>query len=202
MNDVTDLSRTVIAKSDQLNAEDLLAGPITVTVQAVRATDTDQPISVLIDGGRQPYKPCKSMRRLLIFAWGKNGNDWVGRSMTLFTDQDVSWGGVKVGGIRISHLSHIESDFVLALSEKKGKRKPHHVKKLQSAKPAPAPAAEYPADVFAQKLPAMLKAIADGKMTAQQVIDHCEKTGKLSEEQRAQITTPPDQAKPEDEEMF
>lgn len=131
MNDVTDLSRTIVSKSDQLNAEDLMAGPITVTIQDIRANDaSDQPISLYIDGGRQPFKPCKTMRRLLIFAWGKDGRAWVGRSMTLFNDPDVKWGGVKVGGIRISHLSHIETDIVLALSETKGKRKPHHIKRL------------------------------------------------------------------------
>lgn len=199
MNDVTDLSRYVVAKSDQLNAEDLLAGPITVTVQAVRASDTDQPISILIDGGRQPYKPCKTMLRLLIFSWGKSGNDWVGRSMTLYNDRDVTWGGVKVGGIRISHLSHIDSDFVLALSEKKGKRKLYHVKKLQAPKPETKP--DYPADQFAEKLPAMRKMIAEGKMTAEQVIDRCEQTGKLSAEQRAQINEPIP-AKQQEEEIF
>lgn len=131
MNDIADLSKTIISKSDQLNAEDLMAGPITVTIQDIRANDgADQPISLFVDGGRQPFKPCKTMRRLLIYAWGKDGRAWVGRSMTLYNDPDVKWGGVKVGGIRISHLSHIETDIVLALSEAKGKRKPHHIKKL------------------------------------------------------------------------
>lgn len=136
MNDVSDLSRTIISKSDQLNAEDLMSGPITVTVHDVRANDgADQPISIIIDGGRQPFKPCKTMRRLLIFAWGKDGRSWIGRSMTVYNDPDVKWGGVKVGGIRISHLSHIEADIVLALSETKGKRKPHHIKRLSVRQP-------------------------------------------------------------------
>lgn len=189
MNDISDLSRTVVPKSDQLNAEDLLSGDITVSVQSVRASDSpDQPISIEIDGGHKPYKPCKSMRRLLIFAWGKDGNKWPGRSMVLNYDGDVTWGGVKVGGIRIKALSDIEADFVLALSEKKGKRKPHHVKKLSAVKTAERPA--YPPDQFTEKLPAMLGAIADKKMTPEQVIAQCEKTGTLTAEQKAQITAP------------
>lgn len=198
MNDVTDLSRTIVAKSDQLNAEDLLSGPMTATVVDVRVSDTpDQPVSVVLSGGHQPYKPCKSMRRLLIFAWGKNGRDWVGRSMTLYTDPDVTWGGVKVGGIRVSALSHIDNDFVLALSEKKGKRKPVHVKRLAVVSP---PA--YPADLFAEKLPAMRQAIAEGKMTSDQVIARCEKTGTLTPEQKAAITAPVEAQTTEEEEKF
>lgn len=208
MNDVTDLSRTIIAKSDQLNAEDLLSGPIVVTVQDVRVSDTpDQPVSILIGDGRQPYKPCKTMRRLLIFAWGKDGRQWRGRSMELYCDPDVTWGGVKIGGIRISALSHIETDFVLALSEKKGKRKPVHVKKLKTSQPAQesrtesqAPA-EYPPELFAERFPAMRSQIQSGKMTAQQVIERCLKTGTLTQSQIDAIKAPFEQQHDDEEEF-
>ena len=50
--------------------------------------------------------------------------------------------------------------------------------------------AEYPPDVFAEKLPAMRQAVADGKMDAAKVIAHCEKTGKLTDEQKAAISAP------------
>ena len=32
---MVDLSKTIIAKSDQLNADDLLGGPITITIEDV-----------------------------------------------------------------------------------------------------------------------------------------------------------------------
>jgi hypothetical protein len=105
--------------------------------------------------------------------------------MTLYTDPSVKFGGVAVGGIRISHLSNIESDLSLALTATRGKRAPFTVRKL-AAKQVSA----YPAEQFAEKLPAMRQAIADGKMDAAKVIAHCEKTGKLTEEQKAAIRAP------------
>ena len=64
------LAKTIVPKSDQLNAEDLLTGPIVVTVQEVKQGTDDQPVHIVIGDGRQPYKPCKTMRRVLIFVWG------------------------------------------------------------------------------------------------------------------------------------
>lgn len=128
-DDVTSLRDTIIPKSDQLNADDLLAGPITVIITGVRRGSAEQPIDVMI-AGRQPYKPCKSMRRALITAWGDDGRAWVGRAMTLYADPEVKFGGVKVGGIRVSHLSHIERDLHLSLTATKGKRAPHTIEQM------------------------------------------------------------------------
>lgn len=131
MSDVSNLSDTIIPKSDQLNSEQLLSGPITVRINEVKRGNDDQPVVVGYDGDNgRPYKPCKSMRKVLIFAWGDDGREWVGRSMTLFNDPSVMFGGVKVGGIRISHLSHIERDIALSLTTKKGKKEAFVIKKL------------------------------------------------------------------------
>lgn len=126
------LGDTIVPKSDQLNADDLLVGPITVTVTGVRRGDKEQPVSVDLSGQR-PYKPCKSMRRVLITAWGDDGRAWVGRSMTLYCDPNVMFGGVKVGGIRISHLSHIEGVLNLNLTATRGKKTPFVVRPLAVA---------------------------------------------------------------------
>jgi hypothetical protein len=178
------LAHTIAPKSDQANADDLIASPVTVEILAVKQGDKESPVWIVtsaFDG--RPWKPCKSMRRVLIAAWGEYGSQWVGKRVTLFCDPEVMYGGVKVGGIRISHMSHIQEDLALSLTATRGKRKPFTVRKL-----ADAPAAAYPADQFAAKLPAMRQAIADGKMTAEQVIARCEQTGALSADQRAQIT--------------
>jgi len=183
MSGVEQLRDTIVAKSDQLNADDLIAGPVTVTVRGVKRVTDDQPVIIEIDGGHQPYKPCKSMRRVLIAAWGDDGREWAGRSMTLHCDPEVMFGGVKVGGIRISHLSHIESpEMSVSMSVKKGRKGVVSVKRL-------APQV-YPADRFAAELPKMLAAIASGKSTPEKIIAHCEKTAPLTPEQRAQITAP------------
>lgn len=134
-SDVSNLRDTIIPKSDQLNADQLLGGPITITVTDVRRGAPDQPVTIHYQGdGGRPYKPCKSMRKVLIFAWGEDGNQWVGRSMTLYNNPEVSFGGMKVGGIRISHLSHIDKNISLALTSTKGKKNEHTIGRLDVRK--------------------------------------------------------------------
>lgn len=137
-----DISDTIIAKSDQLNAEDLIAGPITVTITGVKRTADEQPVVVEISGGHRPWKPCKSMRRLLILAWPegakKEGDKttydptcWIGRSVTLIRDPQVKWAGSLVGGIRVAALSHLKQQFEVALAESKGKKKLVTISRLE-----------------------------------------------------------------------
>lgn len=144
MNDISNLRDTILPKSDQLNAEMLIPGPMTVTVTGVTRGNDEQPVVIHYanDAGK-PYKPCKSMRKVLVFAWGEDGRDWVGRSMTLYHDPEVVFGGVKVGGIRISHLSHIERDIGLSLTATKGKKKQFVIGKLE----APAAPVADPAEI-------------------------------------------------------
>lgn len=121
---------TIVAKSDQLNAVDLVGGPVTVRVASVSKGDAEQPVIVGI-GDRQPYKPCKSMRRVLIACWGANPAAWIGRQMTLYCEPSVKWGGESVGGIRISHLSHIDADVKeVQLNESKHKKITYKVYRL------------------------------------------------------------------------
>lgn len=116
-----DVRKSVEPKSDQLNADDLVSGPITVTVTEVRKGDREQPIVVELEGHR-PYKPCKTMRRVLIAAFSDDPKAWIGQRMTLFCDPNVTWAGVKVGGIRISHLSGLSEPRTFLLTTGRGKR--------------------------------------------------------------------------------
>lgn len=175
---------TIAPKSDQLNADDLIAGPMTVRIESVTHGNADCPIAVRLEG-KLPYYPCKSMRRVLVAAWGEDGAAYAGRSMTLYRDPEVKYGGIKVGGIRISHLSDIGADMHMALTVTRGKRAEYVVRKL--AVSAPAAVSWYPADKFAADLPRMQAAIASGKSTFDKVVAHAEKTGKLTDEQKALI---------------
>lgn len=124
------LADTIIPKSEQLNADDLIAGPITVTVEGVkRSSSPDQPIDILISGHR-PFRPCKSMRRVLISVWGDKGSEWIGQSMTLYRDESVKYGGVAVGGIRISHVTGIDKRRDLMLTSTRSKREMYTVNPL------------------------------------------------------------------------
>lgn len=129
------IAKSIVPKSDQLNAEDLLSGPITVTVSDVTKGSAEQPVALMIDGGRQPFKPCKTMRKVLVYCWTDQASNWIGKRLTLYADPDVKWAGIAVGGIRISHLSGISKEVTLMLSETRGKRKAYSVKPLADKSP-------------------------------------------------------------------
>jgi hypothetical protein len=166
------IAKSIVPKSDQLNAEDLLSGPITITVTDVKQGTAEQPIAILIDGGRQPYKPCKTMRKVLVYCWSDQAANWIGKRMTLYADPDVKWAGVAVGGIRISHLSGIESQVMLMLSETKGKRKPITVKPLLDVAPV-ASAIDFTTLIEAattlDELDKLAKAIVKAKLPADEL---------------------------------
>lgn len=126
-----DLSDTITAKSDQLGADDLLGGPITVQITGVSKVGGDQPVEVAISGGHRPWKPCKTMRRLCVHAWGSDGAGWIGKWVTLYRDDTVRFGGSDVGGIRVSAMSGIDRAIRVALAATKGKKAEHRVAVLQ-----------------------------------------------------------------------
>lgn len=136
-NDVSNLKDTIVPKSDQLNADQLIGGPITVTVTGVRrGSGDDQPVVIHYENeAGRPYKPCLTMRKVLIFAWGEDGSQWAGRMLTLYNKRDVKWGGVEVGGIRISHMSHVDGDIKLSLAATRGKKEPIIIKRLDATDP-------------------------------------------------------------------
>ena len=128
MNDMTPV---IIPKSDQMSADDFLAGPKTYSIEGVEIrAGTEQPVSIHLAGEPRAWKPCKSMSRVLVAAWGPDANVYKGHSVTLYRDPTVKWGGMEIGGIRISHMSHIERDMLLQLTATKGKRAPHIVKPI------------------------------------------------------------------------
>lgn len=136
-----DISATVEADSTQVNADDLVASPRTVTITGVSKGAPDQPVNIeLAEFPGRAYRPCKSMRRVLIVAWGADASKYVGRRLTLYNDPTVKWGGQSVGGIRIKAMSHIDSRITVALTVTRGKRSPFTVEPLRDDAPqAPAP---------------------------------------------------------------
>lgn len=134
-----DISNALIARSDQLNSSDLIGGPQTVTIIEVTKGNTDQPVNVVTDifGSGRPFKPSKTVLRILAGAWGKETAEWVGRSMTLFRDPSVRWAGEEVGGIRIKALSHIEKAVVFNLPTSKGKHAKSTITPIEVTAPKP-----------------------------------------------------------------
>lgn len=129
-----DLSATIVADSTQVNAEDLLGGPRTVTITKVSQGNADQPVNIsLAEIPDRVYRPGKSMRRVLVAAWGPDADTYIGRRMTLYCDPTVRWGGQEVGGVRISEMSDIDGALKLALTITRGNKKPFVVQPLPDA---------------------------------------------------------------------
>lgn len=174
-----DVSFALEAKSDQLNAVDIMGYEPVIRVREVRVLKGDQPVSVFFDGdNNRPWKPSKGMLRILAGAWGRDSSQWVGKHAKLFFEPTVMYAGKEVGGIRIRALSDIDPrGLTFALTINRQKREAYQVPLLTIE------TAAYPDDKFTQALPKMIETMQSGKMSLQQVIAHCQKTGQLSPEQ-------------------
>jgi len=103
------VSHTIIAKSDQLNFDDIRSGEKIIEITTVNVTAGDQPVSINYKNDlNKPYKPCKGMIRLICEAWGEESENWHGKSMKLYGEDSVRWAGAEIGGIRIRALSDID----------------------------------------------------------------------------------------------
>ena len=129
-----DLSKTTAPKTDQVNFDDFANGESRIIkITGVKGVDSkEQPIIINFEGDNgKPYKPCLSMRRVLVRVWGKNGLDYVGRYLELYGDPKVVYAGLAVGGIRIKAMSHITEPVTMALTASKSVRKPYTVQPLK-----------------------------------------------------------------------
>ena len=129
------LRDTIIPKSDQLNYDDVASAPMTVRVNGLAQGSDEQPVVIRIaddatGAALRDFKPCKSMRRVLIALWGDKGKAWIGNRMTIVGDASVVFGGQRVGGIRISHVSGIDAPQTIMLAVSRGKRSEYVVKPL------------------------------------------------------------------------
>lgn len=129
-----DISDTIKPKSNQLNADDLITDNLTITIKSVSKVSGEQPVAINYEGDSgKPYFPCKQMRRVMVALWGKDASQYIGRSMTLYRDARVKWAGAEVGGIRISHMSHISGKQTMSLTSSNKSKSPYVVLPLGDA---------------------------------------------------------------------
>jgi hypothetical protein len=122
---IEDLRPTTLPKSNQLNADQLIVGPMDITVTDVLiGADEKQSVAVHYENeAGRPFMPCLTMRRVLIAAWGHDGRAWIGKSLRVYHEPHVRFGGEEVGGVRISHMTDIPGQRIeLKLSASKGKK--------------------------------------------------------------------------------
>lgn len=133
-----DLTETIAATSDQLDAVDLLGGPRTFTItRVVVKGGAEQPVDIHLAEFPRVWRPSKSMRRVLVAAWGADSTAYVGRRLTLYCDPDVTFGKDRVGGSRISHLSHIAKPLAVPLLVTRGRSAIFTVQPLADAPESP-----------------------------------------------------------------
>lgn len=138
MSDDFDISPTIEPNSDQLNADDLIAGPRTVTIHNVSKGSSEQPVNVeLAEYPGRPWRPSKSMRRVIVAVWGTHSGGYVGQRVTLFRNPDITFGRDRVGGIQVSHMSGIDKPLTVALTVKRGKKAAFTVQPLPDAPQPP-----------------------------------------------------------------
>lgn len=133
MNNTITLRDTIRPKSDQLNADDLVGTERMIQVERVDIiNDPQQPVHIYYVGGDgRPFKPCLTVRRILIALWGDNQNDWLGQFMNLYVDPTVSFGNQKnIGGIRVNAVSHIPSAATLKLTVRRGAKKEYVIQPI------------------------------------------------------------------------
>lgn len=133
-----DLTESIAPRSDQVNADDLIGGPATYTIREVRKGGAEQPFDFMLVETDRAYRPSKTMRRLIVAAWGPDANQYAGHRLTLYREPSIKFGGQVVGGIRISHMSHIGKRIEEKFQTTRGKRETFVVDPLPDA-PTPAP---------------------------------------------------------------
>lgn len=125
---------TTEPRSDQWNADDFIGGPRTFTIAGVKTGSAEQKYDIeLVEGEGRVWRPPLTVLRLLVAAWGDDATIWPGRRVRLYRDAEIQFGRDKVGGIRVSHLSHIDKPLSIMLTSTRGKRANHTVQPLPEA---------------------------------------------------------------------
>lgn len=128
-----DVSHTIKTKSDQLNADDLVGGDLMIQVEGVNVTnDPQQPVHVFYYGCEgKPFKPCLTVRKILVALWGKDASQWANKWMNLYVDPTVSFGKQKnIGGIRVNAMSHIQTAATLTLAVRRGAKQEFRIQPI------------------------------------------------------------------------
>lgn len=105
-----DVSAAIAPKSQQLDNIELRGkGPQIFTITDVDVCETlDQPLIVHLAEFPRPWKPGKTMGRVLAECWGLDSDNWIGRRVELFADESIKFGNDTPGGTRISRVSDID----------------------------------------------------------------------------------------------
>jgi hypothetical protein len=137
-----DITDALAPTSDQLDAIELV-NPRTFTIDAgsrLGNRDGKTVAEIRLADFPRVWRPSKGMLDVLAQCWTTDAKQWVGRRVTLYNDPEVMFGRVKVGGIRISHLSHIDKARTVTIrASGAGRVQSWPVQPLADAPATPAP---------------------------------------------------------------
>ena len=137
MNDHDGFAESLMAKSDQINAADLMGGPITIKIAGLTVKNSEvQKWTMRLDGNDKFFRPCLGMRRLIAEIWG-TPDKYAGGAMTLYREGDTQYGGKEVGGTRISHITGIDAPVSVTVPIRRGVMRTYVVRPLTVATSAP-----------------------------------------------------------------
>ena len=126
---------TAEPRSDQWNADDFVQGPRTFTIAGVTLGKAEQKYDIALEGSTRVWRPPVTVQRILLAAWKDDAAVWVGHQVTLYRDDSIRFGPKVVGGIRVSHLSHIDKPLSVLLGDARGSRKNHTIQPLVHSAP-------------------------------------------------------------------
>lgn len=150
------ISDALKAKSDQLNALDLIGGAIVISIVSVKYNHGgEQPVEIFYKESNLPWKPAKSVLRTISSYWTDETDDWINKNVEIYFEPTVLWAGKADGGVRISGLSDIPAAEDIRVKEGRNRSIIYKIKKLPNTclQSAPAPTEQ-------QKLEAATKAQA------------------------------------------
>lgn len=135
-----DITDALAPNSDQLDAVELVT-PRTFTIapgSGLGQRDGKTVAEIRLVDFPRVWRPSKGMLDVLAACWGTDAKQWVGRSATVYNDPEVMFGRDKVGGIRISHLSHIDKVRAVTIrASGAGRKQTWRVEPIAAAPPEP-----------------------------------------------------------------
>lgn len=123
------------AKSDQINATDILGIEKHIKIREVRffPEKIEQPLEIFYHGENvKCWRVSKGMARVLIKFWGDETDNWINREVILFCDETVTFGKEKTGGIRIKALSNIDNATAIRVPYARMRYKDYLIEKIES----------------------------------------------------------------------
>jgi len=154
-----DITEALAPASDQLDAVELV-NPRTFTIDtgsSLGQRDGKTVAEIRLLNFARVWRPSKGMLDVLAACWGTDAKQWVGHQVTVYNDPEVMFGKDKVGGVRISHLSHIDKARTVTIrGAGAGRKKQWPVQPLTEAvAPKPPTSAEIASCATADELMAL-----------------------------------------------